>query len=227
MICGEDVKHISLVLRLREGDLLTLCDCDNMEYTARIQSVEPERVTLKIEDRKPCDAELPYRVTLLQGLPKAGKMETVIQKCVELGASAFIPVMAARSVVKLSAKDFEKKRQRYAKVAQEAAKQARRGTVPEVGELKSFYEIDYSSFDLILLFYEEEQERNLKATLQSLKQPPRNIAVVIGPEGGIERKEAEHIEKQGGIPLTLGKRILRTETAGMAALAMLQYELGE
>lgn len=227
VIRGEDVKHIKLVLRMREGDALMLCDSANTEYSGRVRSIGDDQVSVELDDGKPCEAELAYTVTLLQGLPKAGKMETIVQKCVELGITDFIPAAAARSVVKLTAKEFEKKRQRYQKVANESAKQARRGILPRVGELKSFYEIDYSAYDLVLLFYEEEQERSLKMALKELDHAPQSVALVIGPEGGLEKEEVEHIQRQGGVCVSLGKRILRTETAGMAALAMLQYALGE
>lgn len=227
LVRGEDVKHISRVLRMKEGEPLLLCDGVSMEYMGVLASISEDEIRVQLTQGHACENELPYKVTLLQGLPKAGKMEWIIQKCTELGVHEVLPVSAARSVVRISEKEFEKKRARYEKVAAEAAKQSQRGAQPRVLGLKSFEDIDYSAYDLILLFYEEEKKRTLKSVLQNLKEKPAHIALIIGPEGGIEREEADRILSKGGVAVSLGKRILRTETAGMAALSMLQYELGE
>ncbi len=227
IITGEDMKHITRVLRMREGDPLIISDGVSMEYHARIESVKADEILISLNDGVKCENELPFETTLIQGLPKAGKMELIIQKCTELGLSRVIPVAAARSVVRLTEKEFEKKRIRYEKVAAEAAKQAQRGIQPEVKGLHSFSDIDFSAFDLILLFYEEEKEMSLKRALGRIAFMPKRIAIIIGPEGGIEKDEAESIISRGGVAVSLGKRILRTETAGMAALAMLQYALGD
>lgn len=226
VIGGEDVSHITRVLRLRVGDTLLLCDGACTEFEGTILSIG-KTVEVSLDEGKRCLAELPYQITLLQGLPKAGKMETIIQKCVELGAYAIQPVAAARSVVRMTEKEFEKKRVRYSKVAAEAAKQSRRGILPEVYGLLPFDRIDVSAYELLLVLDEEESACTLHDALQSLPQRPLRIAVAIGPEGGLEREEVALLRARGGKTVTLGKRILRTETAGMAALAMLQYALGE
>jgi 16S rRNA (uracil1498-N3)-methyltransferase len=220
-LAGEDVKHIANVLRLRAGDTITLCDGEGNEYAARIQAIGA-KVQCAVGEAAPAKGEPLHRVTLYQGLPKAGKMETVIQKCVELGAFAIVPVAAQRSVVKLTAKDYAGKRARYQRVAYEAAKQARRGIIPQIGELCSFFTADFRSHDLVIIADEEERVTTLKAALQT--HAGLDIALVVGPEGGLAREEAEALRARGGIAVTLGKRILRTETAGMAMLAMTLYE---
>ena len=225
-ITGEDVAHIARVLRMSAGDTLMVCDGACTEYEGAILSIG-KTVEVALGEGKRCLAELPYRITLLQGLPKAGKMETIIQKCVELGVYAIQPVMAARSVARMTEKEFEKKRVRYSKIAVEAAKQSRRGILPEVYGLLPFDQIDYAAYDLLLVLDEEEDACTLHDSLQRLPRRLENIAVAIGPEGGLEREEVALLRAGGGKAVTLGKRILRTETAGMAALAMLQYALGE
>ena len=223
-IAGEDVKHIAKVLRLGPGDLLSLCNGQGMDYTARIDCIEKERVRLSIIQSAPCPAEPVHRVTLYQGLPKAGKMETIIQKCVELGACAFVPINAQRSVVKITPQDFRKKIPRYQRVAYEAAKQSGRGIIPQISDLSTFAGADMTGHDLILIADEEEHATSLRDILQT-QDAVSDIALVIGPEGGLDRAEVAALVQKGGRCLTLGPRILRTETAGMAALAMILYAL--
>lgn len=224
VLTGEDVQHIAKVLRLRAGDEVTLCDGAKTEYTARIDSVEKERITLCILETAASKTESSAEITLYQGLPKAGKLETIIQKCVELGIGKVIPFDAERSVVKLSEKDFAKKQSRYQRVAYEAAKQSRRGIIPEVGGLVKLAKEDFSGFDLILLAYEEERGTTLKKALRA-KMDAKRIALIVGPEGGFAPEEADMLIQRGAVSVSLGPRILRTETAGMAMLAMTVYEL--
>lgn len=224
VLTGEDVQHIAKVLRLRAGDEVTLCDGAKTEYTARIDSVEKERITLCILETAASKTESAVEITLYQGLPKAGKLETIIQKCVELGIGKVIPFDAERSVVKLSEKDFAKKQSRYQRVAYEAAKQSRRGIIPEVGGLVKLAKEDFSGFDLILLAYEEERGTTLKKALRA-KMDAKRIALIVGPEGGFAPEEADMLIQRGAVSVSLGPRILRTETAGMAMLAMTVYEL--
>lgn len=226
-IVGEDVKHIGRVLRLGTGDEVMLCDGACTDYLARIEEVKKDAVLLSILSSSPSKTEPHRRVTLYQGLPKSGKMELILQKCVELGIWAVVPVVAQRSVVKLSPQDFEPKRLRYQRVACEAAKQARRGIIPHVTSLSSsFQETAVSRHDLLLIADEEEQTSSLKQVLKA-NQSAKDIGLVIGPEGGLERSEVASLKERGGITLTMGPRVLRTETAGMAALAMILYELGD
>ncbi|MBQ3200338.1 MAG: 16S rRNA (uracil(1498)-N(3))-methyltransferase [Clostridia bacterium] len=224
VLTGEDVQHIAKVLRLRAGDEVTLCDGAKTEYTARIDSVEKERIMLCILETAASKTESSAEITLYQGLPKAGKLETIIQKCVELGIGKVIPFDAERSVVKLSEKDFAKKQSRYQRVAYEAAKQSRRGIIPEVGGLVKLAKEDFSGFDLILLAYEEERGTTLKKALRA-KMDAKRIALIVGPEGGFAPEEADMLIQRGAVSVSLGPRILRTETAGMAMLAMTVYEL--
>lgn len=221
---GEDVQHIAKVLRLNPGDTVSLCDGHKMEYTACIEHIERERVVLQILSQGDSKAEPNCMITLYQGLPKAGKLETIIQKCVELGVSRIVPFAASRSVVRLTAQEFERKRPRYARVAYEAAKQSRRGIVPEVCGLTALSAEDFNQYDATLLAYEEEHGKTLKAALNNVR-PVDRLALIIGPEGGFAPEEVALLQASGAVSVSLGPRILRTETAGMAAVAMALYEL--
>ena len=220
-ITGEDVKHLSRVLRLRAGDTVEICDGAGTEYTGTIREIGQEEVRLDLADAHRSPAEAVHRVTLFQGLPKAGKLETIIQKCTELGVDAVVPVEMERCVV--VAKDFSRKLDRYQRVAEEAAKQSRRGMIPVVHDAVPLKKVDFSRFDTVLVPYEGERETTLKMALR--RGTGERIAVVIGPEGGFEPGEVDALQQQGAIPVTLGRRILRTETAGMAVLAEILYEL--
>lgn len=224
-IIGEDVKHISKVLRMQSGDRVMLSDGCGYEYLAEIETISRERVELKLLDKKLCSAEPKQRITLYQGIPKAGKMELIIQKCVELGINGIIPVAAERSVVRVKPGEYKAKQTRYQRVACEAAKQSGRGIIPHIGELTTFKTADMSAYDLILVAYEDRQT-SLKEVLRA-NMKAENIAVIIGPEGGLEIGEVESLINKGGKAVSLGRRILRTETAGMATVAMILYELEE
>lgn len=218
-ITGEDVAHITKVLRLQPGDRICLCDGAGKEYTACIKTTDKQAVTLRLEEARACKTEPPYAATLYQALPKAGKMEWIIQKCVELGVVAVQPVMAARCVANPA--DFEKKRIRYQRVANEAAKQCRRGILPQVQGIRPLLDCDFSGHGLVVLAYEEETDKRLHHVLAGARA--RDIALIIGPEGGLTKEEAAALQARGAHSVSLGKRILRTETAGMAMLAMLLY----
>ena len=222
-IAGDDAHHISRVLRMRAGDPLSLCDGAGYEYDAVIASVSPEAVVCTLGAKRESAVESPVRVTLFQCLPKTGKMETIVQKCTELGVFAVVPVVSARCVV-LPNKDFEKKRERYNRVTLEAAKQSRRAMIPQVLPLVELKNIDPEQFDLFLVAYEEESGRTLKAALREATSPA-SIAVLIGPEGGLEESEVGRLTQAGAVCVSLGARILRTETAGMAMLAQILYEV--
>lgn len=222
-ITGDDAHHIGRVLRMKAGDALSLCDGAGNEADAIIVSISPDAVICKVGNRRQSDIESPVRVTLFQCLPKTGKMETIVQKCTELGAFAIVPVVSARCVV-VPGKDFDKKRERYARVALEAAKQSRRALVPQVLPLLDIRAIDPAAFDLFLTAYEEESSRTLKQALHAANAP-QEIALLIGPEGGLEESEVRRLADAGAVAVSLGKRILRTETAGMAMLAQTLYEV--
>lgn len=225
-LCGDDAKHIFRVLRLAEGDSLALCDGDGTEYDARIVSASAEEIVCVLENPHASDAEVPCRVTLFQCLPKAAKMETIVQKCTELGVFAVAPVVSRRCVV-VPDRDYDKKRCRCARVAFEAAKQARRACVPEILPLTAIQGLPIKAFDLFLIAFEEEEGRTLKSALRAAaaEKELRSVALLIGPEGGFDASELSNLIEQGAICVSLGKRILRTETAGMAALAQIVYEV--
>ena len=222
-ITGDDAHHISRVLRMKTGDALSLCDGAGNEFDALITSVSPEAVVCTLGEPHSGEAESPVKVTLFQCLPKTGKMELIVQKCTELGVSAIIPVSSARCVV-VPGKDYDKKRERYNRVALEAAKQSRRAMVPQVLPLIELKKIDVQSFDLFLVAYEDEDTVSLKQALRAANAPA-SIALLIGPEGGLEEGEVAQLVKAGAVSVSLGKRILRTETAGMAMLAQTLYEV--
>ncbi len=225
---GDDVKHILKVLRLGLGDTVTLCDGLGYDYEARLVEADKDRLAFAILEKSVCENEPNCRVTLYQGLPKAGKMELILQKCVELGVDKIVPFAAQRSVVRLGAKEAQQKCERYRRIAYEAAKQARRGMVPQVGDVLQLMKLDLAAYDLLLIAYEEERERTLKSALRAAKERKeelKSVGVIVGPEGGLTADEVAFAVSQGGESISLGKRILRTETAGMALAAMLFYEL--
>ena len=222
-ITGDDAHHISRVLRMKAGDALSLCDGAGNEFDALIISVSPEAVVCAHGQQHASEAESPVKVTLFQCLPKTGKMELIVQKCTELGVFAIVPVHSARCVV-VPGKDYDKKRERYNRVALEAAKQSRRGMIPSVLPLIELKKIDVQSFDLFLVAYEDETAVSLKQALRAA-DALASIALLIGPEGGLEEGEVAQLVKAGAKSVSLGKRILRTETAGMAMLAQTLYEV--
>jgi 16S rRNA (uracil1498-N3)-methyltransferase len=222
---GDDVKHISTVLRLGIGDEVMLCDGMGMDYHAKISSVSKTEVHFDILSASPALTEPRCKLTLFQGLPKAGKLESIIQKCVELGISDIVPVNMERSVVKLSKKDFNKKLDRYQRVALEASKQSRRGIIPRVHELIDTREINAEAFDALLLAYELESEHSLKDVLSSLSCDAERLGIIVGPEGGISDNEVSFFSSIGARSFSLGHRILRTETAGPAITSIIMYHM--
>lgn len=224
VITGDDAGHISRVLRLRPADELLLCNCARTEYGARIDSIKPDRVECTILYENKCDSEPQCRITLYQCLPKSDKLEFIIQKCVEIGAVKIVPVLSARCVARPSGKDMSNRVKRYQRIAYEAAKQCGRGIIPVVENITELKKCDFSWHELVLFCYEDETHTTLK---QELKMHPqaRDIGVIIDPEGGFEAEEAEWAKGMGAVPVTLGKLILRTETAGLVALSQIMYEL--
>ena len=222
VLCGDEARHIAVVLRMRAGDRVLLIDGEGRECLSEIIACGEDRVELCVIERRASSAEPAVGVTLFQCLPKQGKMEVIIQKCVELGIHEIVPTVSRRCIVKIDGKD--NKLTRWNKVAQEAAKQCGRAFVPAVASPMRLDEINFEGFDIVLLAYENESELTLKKVLRGLDKIPGSIAIVIGPEGGFEPVEAERIVNNGGVSVSLGKRILRTETAGMAMLAQIMYE---
>jgi 16S rRNA (uracil1498-N3)-methyltransferase len=222
VVRGEDVKHIAKVLRLRTGDPVQLCDGNGNECDAVIASVASDAVTFDTQPWRRAKSEPSVSVTLFQCLPKAGKMETIIQKCVELGACGFVPVQSLRCVVVLKP-PYEGRIERWQRVSDEAAKQSRRGVIPRVDNPVALDKLDFSAFDTVLVAFENERTVSLKTALR--EQCGKRIAILIGPEGGFSDAEIETLAKKGARSVSLGTRILRTETAGMAMLAQIMYEV--
>lgn len=222
VVRGDDVKHIAKVLRLRPGDAVQLCDGQGNECDAVIASIAPDSVVCDTGPWRRANTEPAVSVTLFQCLPKAGKMETIIQKCVELGACGFVPVQSLRCVVVLKP-PYAGRIERWQRVSEEAAKQSRRGIIPTVSEPVDLTKLDFAGFDLVLAAYENERTVSLKAALQGFSGT--RIAIVIGPEGGFSEDEIGTLTAKGAKSASLGTRILRTETAGMAMTAQILYEV--
>lgn len=225
---GDDVQHISRVLRLGEGDRLTLCDGEGTDYLVSIESMSKNAIRTVIIAKEPSKAEAAVRVVLYQGIPKAAKMELIIQKCTEMGISRIVPVSTVRTVVKLETeKDERKKVERWSKIAEEAGKQSGRGIIPRVEMPMTFEQAleDAKSLDLAVIPYELENANSIKAVLS--QKSVASIGFFIGPEGGFEAAEIRKAQQTGVVPVTLGKRILRTETAGVAVLTCIMYEYGQ
>ena len=227
-IIGSDVNHIKNVLRMKVGEQICVNDGSH-EYLCSIAQLDAEEVTAKIEQVSETTSELPSRIVLFQGLPKADKMETIIQKCVELGVHEIVPVQMKRCVVKLDCKKEEAKRKRWQAISESAAKQAGRGLIPDIHPLMTYKEALLYASDKEHILVPFEHAENMQATRDALSavKPGEQVAIFIGPEGGFEDEEIAQAENCGAQAITLGRRILRTETAGMAVLAMLGYVLEE
>ena len=223
---ADDRKHMTKVLRLGIGDIINISDIVEFDYITEITAIEKDYIETRILDKQKFAREPELKITLFQGVPKQGKMETIIQKNVELGVFSIVPVFTDRSVV-IDHGNFHKKIDRWQKVADEAVKQCKRGIIPQIQREISFREMinELVKYELILFPYENEENYTIKDCLRKLSDKPKNVAIIIGPEGGFSEKEAELLVKIGAQSVTLGKTILRTETAGMAAMAMVMYEL--
>lgn len=229
-ITGNDVNHIRNVLRMKPGEELAVVNgVDGREYRCGIVRLEESEVVCELRFIKEDGLELPSRVHLFQGLPKGDKMEWIIQKTVELGVHEIIPVAMQRCVVKLDGKKAETRRQRWQAVAEAAAKQSRRRIIPQVAEVTDFAgALRYASGMAVRLMPYELAEgmARTKSLIEGLV-PGQDIAVFIGPEGGFEQSEVERAAAGGIQPITLGRRILRTETAGLTVLSWIMYRLEE
>lgn len=228
IITGGDVNHIKNVLRMKVGEEVAVSNgVDGKEYRCGIAAFEEDRVVLELRFVKEDGLELPSRVHLYQGLPKADKMELIIQKAVELGVYEIIPVETKRAVVKLDAKKAKQKTERWQAIAEAAAKQSKRRIIPAVREPISFWKAveEASSMEVKLIPYELAE--GMDRTRERMENLPENadIAVFIGPEGGFDEKEIELAMQNGIEAITLGKRILRTETAGFTVMAWIMYQL--
>lgn len=236
VISGEDVHHIRDVLRMQLGDELELLDGKGKAYQVKIAEYKKTTIICQILSTKNIEDPTKVKITLAQCLPKADKMKLIIQKSTELGIWSIVPVTSERTIVK------SEKKERWQTIAKEAAQQCRLTYVPNVTEVKSFKEIlsEAKDYSLAIIPWENEQKICLKSLISPSPDSPSQISrpclpagrfpdilILIGPEGGFSTKEIEEAKNAGFIPVTLGPRILRTETAGLAMLAMINYEFGQ
>ena len=229
IIEGADYNHIKNVLRMEVGDTC-LISCGGKSDLCRIDAFLGDAVSLEIIEEDYADTELPVKIYLFQGLPKSDKMELIIQKCVELGVFGIMPVRMKHCIVKLDDKKAQSKQSRWQSIAESAAKQSKRNIVPEILEVSSFEDaIKFAkTLDLILVPYENEEGMTAtKEALQELKNV-KSVGIFIGPEGGFETKEIEKVTAADAKIISLGRRILRTETAAITAVSMcmLSIEMG-
>ncbi len=228
IITGKDVNHIKNVLRMRCGEEISVSNgVDGKEYRCGIEELGEDEIICELRFIREEGMELPSKLYLFQGLPKADKMELIIQKAVELGVYEIIPVATKRSVVKLDEKKARSRILRWQGIAEAAAKQSKRGIIPQIQNVMSFKEaVKYSNCAKVKIIPYELSEgmEKTREIIESTK-PGEDIAVFIGPEGGFDKEEIEEALRQGIIPITLGRRILRTETAGMTVLSILMYHL--
>lgn len=226
-ITGDDAHHITHVLRTRMGEHLVACASNGVVYEGEMTAAGAE-VLLRVTQTGTVDTEPPYRVAVYQALVKGDKMETVIQKAVELGAAVIVPVATSRAVVKLDEKDAKKKVERWQKIAQEAAKQCGRGIIPTVAMPMSFREaVKQAAADALPLFCYEGEGTVPLPTLYRQREDPATVSLFVGPEGGFSDEEAAFAKACGMQMCGLGRRILRTETAALFVLSCLSaaYEL--
>ena len=233
-IIGEDVNHIKNVLRMKIGDTFNVCNEDSSEnYKVEIKEFSKEEIMCNIIEKLENNTESNVKVHIFQGLPKADKMELIIQKSVELGVNAITPIEMKNCVVKLDGKDKIKKIERWQKISEVAAKQCGRDIIPEICSVKKISEIckEFEKYNLVILCYENEKHTHLKQVLEELKNSKLEnenkikIAVIIGPEGGINISEVEEMKHNGAKVVSLGNRILRTETVSLNILSIIMYEL--
>lgn len=225
VLTGENSRHMAGSLRMKPGEEIILCDNAGSDYRLVLRKIEKEAVTAEVLEKMPVSSEPAIEICIYQCIPKLDKLETIIQKCTELGVTEFVPVKSSRCIAKLDEKSREKKLQRYRKIALEAAKQSGRGKIPLVGEPQDFKAALQSAVQTgDTLFCYEKGGRPLQGLLENCT--PR-LNLFIGPEGGFSEEEADFAARRGAVAVTLGKRILRTETAPVAVTAAILYAKGE
>ncbi len=226
-ITGDDVNHIKNVLRMKPGDEISVSNGeDGKEYRCGIEQMG-EEIVCSLRFIKEDGVELPCKITLFQGLPKADKMEWIVQKAVELGAYEIVPVSMHRCVVKLDEKKQKTKIARWQGIAEAAAKQSKRSIIPQITPVMTMKQaLAYAEeMDMLLVPYELAEDMDKTREVFEQIRPGQKIGFFIGPEGGFEEEEIKETMEKGAKPITLGKRILRTETAGMTVLSILMYHL--
>ncbi len=225
-ITGPDVKHMKQVLRMKEGEAFSVSNgADGKEYFCKITTIGTDEVCGIVERISADTRELPVRIHLFQGLPKSDKMELIIQKAVELGAYEIIPMKTARCIMKVEDSKEKKKLERWNGISEAAAKQSKRGIIPAISGVVSFKEAlnRASAMEVKMIPYEDARGMAHTREVMDGIQPGQDVAILIGPEGGFEESEVEAAKAVGIESVTLGKRILRTETAGFTAIAWVAY----
>ncbi|HBN85736.1 MAG TPA: 16S rRNA (uracil(1498)-N(3))-methyltransferase [Clostridiales bacterium] len=223
LIKGKDVNHILKVLRKKENDMLELCNSDNLLYNGHITSISQDFIEVTIDRTNENITEPATKLTILQCIPKGDKMAVVIQKCVELGAFEVVPVLSERCV----SRPENKKVTRWNAISEEAAKQCKRGRIPKVSDISEFnHAVDLTDTDLKIICYELEKAQTLH-DLNLVPDKVKTISVLVGPEGGLSEKEVEYACKKGFVPVSLGKRILRTETAAPTVAGIIMFCMNE
>lgn len=226
-VTGGDAKHLKTILRSETGDLISVVT-ESSEYNAEIVEINKDGIICKIVEEINRNSETKINITLCQGIPKQTKMETIIQQNVELGVKSFIPLITERTVVRLNEKDREQKKlERWRKIARESSKQSKRNIIPAVEDIVTVRELAEKLKNEnaeIIVPYELEDTKILKDVLS---EPKQNYYIIIGPEGGFDMVEIEMFKEIGAHIVTLGKRILRTETAGVVAAAVVMYACNE
>lgn len=227
IIKDVDAKHISKVLRMQPGDKIQIVSDDGVTAIAEIVSLQSDNVVVKCLEKLAESHEPSVKITLAQGLAKGEKMDFIIQKAVEMGASSIVPVAMEHSVVRLEGAKADKKVERWQKIAEAAAKQSKRDIIPQVQAVQTMQQmLTNNDLQHKIIAYECEDRLGLKTALQSCDNL-RELLLIIGPEGGISEFELELARKNGAVPVSLGKRILRAETAGVVALSAILYETGD
>ena len=226
-ITGDDVNHIKNVLRMKAGTPLRISNRSDADYICHIMEIRDDEIILAIDSIDTQGTELTSELVLFQALPKGDKMETVIQKNVELGVKRIVPVRTKRCIVKLDEKKSVSKVERWQKISESAAKQSKRMIIPEVAAVTDFNEAIRQAAALDHFLFPYENEEGIERTREVIDtiKPGESVGIFIGPEGGYEESEVEAARAAGAEVISLGKRILRTETAGMALMAVLMYKL--
>lgn len=226
-IIGADVRHIGKVLRIKELEEVLISDGTSFDYRCLVEEIGDEFVSLRIVSKEEGDRELDSHIVLFQGLPKGDKMEWIVQKAVELGVHEIVPVAMSRCVVKLDDKKRQSKQKRWSAISEEAAKQSKRNQVPVIKDVMSLEQaLEYGkSLDHFLVPYEDAKGMGeTKKQIAEIKKG-QSVGIMIGPEGGYDELEIEACIRYNAFPITLGRRILRTETAGLTALSILMFQL--
>lgn len=220
---GESARHIAKSLRMRVGDVICVTDGSGEDYGCQIEEITKDEVVLKVCYKQACESEPTCKVTIYQGVPKSTKLEDIIQKCVELGVTEIVPTLTKRCVSRPDDKSAGKKNQRYQKIALEAAQQSGRGIVPKIENMKTLKQaLAEDESEVKIVFF----EGGGKKLTDIIDKSTKSVSIFIGPEGGFEEAEVEQIESAGGVRATLGKRILRTQTAPVAGLTAIMLLTG-